>query len=180
MESDFPKSSLFSSDQRLCSAQVLDPSQVRARIEVAVLKFLNALSSPTPAISFLPLICRKSSNSGLRCGLLSDVSSIFLSPSFCRRTFLRAGDTKAFIRVWKVMEMCFQILSQGKLVTQRELFYKLLCDSPNYFSSQREVNRAVQDVVALLRCTRNSLGIMASSRGTITGRLQIKVILSEY
>ncbi|XP_020685355.1 meiotic recombination protein SPO11-2 [Dendrobium catenatum] len=174
MESDFPKSSLFSSDQRLCSAQILDPSQVRARIEVAVIKFLNALSSPTPAISSLPLICRKSSNSDVRCGLLSDVSSVFLSHSFFSRSFLRAGHAKAFIRVWKVMEMCFQILSQGKLVTQRELFYKLLCDSPNYFSSQRDANRAVQDVVALLRCTRNSLGIIASSRGTIIGRLSIK------
>ncbi|KAH0470285.1 hypothetical protein IEQ34_000008 [Dendrobium chrysotoxum] len=192
METDFPKSSLFSSDQRLCSAQILDPSQVHLSlslfvdlglylyapssltIEVAVIKFLNALSSPTPAISSLPLICRKSSNSDIRCGLLSDVSSVFLSHSFFSRSFLRAGHAKAFIRVWKVMEMCFQILSQGKLVTQRELFYKLLSDSPNYFSSQREVNRAVQDVVALLRCTRNSLGIIASSRGTIIGRLSIK------
>lgn len=60
------------------------------------------------------------------------------------------------------------------MVTQRELFYKLLCDSPNYFSSQNEVNRAVQDVVALLHCTRTSLGIMASIIGTIIGRLQIK------
>lgn len=52
--------------------------------------------------------------------------------------------------VWKVMEMCFQILRQGKLVTQRELFYKLLCDSPNYFSSQKEVNSAVQGLPLLL------------------------------
>ena len=42
------------------------------------------------------------------------------------------------------MEMCFQILLQEKRVTQRELFYKLLCDSPDYFSSQVEVNRSVQ------------------------------------
>ncbi|KAK8964190.1 Meiotic recombination protein SPO11-2 [Platanthera guangdongensis] len=172
--SDFPLSSLFSSDQRLCSAQILDPSQVRARIEVTVLKFLKALFAPTPAISHLPLVCRKSSNSRLRSGLLSDVSSVFLLHSLCTRSFLRAGDAKPFIRVWKVMELCVQILSKGKLVTQRELFYKLLSDSPNYFSSQREVNRAVQDVVALLRCTRNSLGIMASSRGAIFGRLKIK------
>lgn len=42
------------------------------------------------------------------------------------------------------MEMCFQILLQEKRVTQRELFYKLLCDSPDLFSSQVEVNRSVQ------------------------------------
>lgn len=46
--------------------------------------------------------------------------------------------------VWKVMEMCYQILVQEKRVTQRELFYKLLCDSSDYFSSQLQVNRTVQ------------------------------------
>lgn len=42
------------------------------------------------------------------------------------------------------MEMCSQILSQKKRVTQRELFYKLLCDSPEYFTSQLQVNRTIQ------------------------------------
>lgn len=42
------------------------------------------------------------------------------------------------------METCFQILSQEKRVTQRELFYKLLCDSPEYFTSQLQVNRTIQ------------------------------------
>lgn len=72
------------------------------------------------------------------------------------------------------MEMCFRILGLGKQVTQRELFYKLLCDSPEYFPSQNQVNRTVQDVVALLRCSRQSLGIMASSRGAIVGRLLLQ------
>ncbi|PKA50130.1 Meiotic recombination protein SPO11-2 [Apostasia shenzhenica] len=174
MESNFPKSTLFSSDQRLCSAQILDPPQVNARIKVAVLSFIRTLSSSTPEISHLPLINRTPSNSGLRRGLLSDVSSVFLSHSFSRRSFMRTGNAKAFVRVWKVMQFCFQILSQGKMVTQRELFYKLLCDSPDYFDSPTVVYRAVQDVVALLRCSRHSLGIMASSRGSIVGRLSIK------
>lgn len=42
------------------------------------------------------------------------------------------------------MEMCYKILSEEKQVTQRELFYKLICDSPDYFSSQLEVNRTIQ------------------------------------
>ncbi|KAI0488595.1 hypothetical protein KFK09_028434 [Dendrobium nobile] len=71
------------------------------------------------------------------------------------------------------MKMGFHILSQGKLVIHRELFYKLLCDSHNYISSQRKVNKAIQDVVALLLCTHNSLGIMASSRDWNLVRLAI-------
>ncbi|KAL8112526.1 meiotic recombination protein SPO11-2 [Apium graveolens] len=172
---DICKSSIFFSDQLLCYADILPPSQVRARIEVAVLNFLKILNSPTtPAISDLPLISRNSKNSRVSQRLLTDDSWIFLSHSFCMRSLTRENTAKAFIRVWKVMEMCYQILVQEKRVTQRELFYKLLCDSSDYFSSQLQVNRTVQDVVALLRCSRYSLGIMASSRGAVSGRLLLQ------
>ncbi|KAK3020202.1 hypothetical protein RJ639_046834 [Escallonia herrerae] len=52
---DLCKSSIFFSDQHLCNADILPPPEVRARIEVSVLNFLRTLSSPTPAISDLPL-----------------------------------------------------------------------------------------------------------------------------
>ncbi|XP_010430511.1 PREDICTED: meiotic recombination protein SPO11-2-like [Camelina sativa] len=161
----------FFSDQHLSYADILLPHEARARIEVSVLNLLRILNSPDPAISDLSLINRKRSNSCINQGVLTDVSYIFLSTSFTKTSLTNAKTAKAFVRVWKVMEMCFQILLQEKRVTQRELFYKLLCDSPDYFSSQIEVNRTVQDVVALLRCSRYSLGIMASSRGLVAGRL---------
>ncbi|CAA0313373.1 unnamed protein product [Arabidopsis thaliana] len=161
----------FFSDQHLSYADILLPHEARARIEVSVLNLLRILNSPDPAISDLSLINRKRSNSCINKGILTDVSYIFLSTSFTKSSLTNAKTAKAFVRVWKVMEICFQILLQEKRVTQRELFYKLLCDSPDYFSSQIEVNRSVQDVVALLRCSRYSLGIMASSRGLVAGRL---------
>ncbi|KAF7151930.1 hypothetical protein RHSIM_Rhsim02G0235800 [Rhododendron simsii] len=160
---DLCKSSMmFFSDQHLCFADILPPPEVRARIEVAVLNFLKILNSPTPAISDLSLIDRRSSNSKVSRGLLTDVSWIFLSHSFCTRSLMRANTAKAFIRVWKVMEMCYQVLVQEKRLTQRELFYKLLCCSPDYFTSQLQVN------------SRYSLGIMASSRGAVAGRLLLQ------
>ncbi|XP_059662277.1 meiotic recombination protein SPO11-2 isoform X2 [Cornus florida] len=172
---DLCKSSMmFFSDQHLCYADILPPSEVRARIEVAVLNFLKILSSPTPAISDLSLISRRSSNSRVSRGLLTDVSWIFLSHSFCTRSLMRENTARAFIRVWKVMEMCYQILVQEKRLTQREMFYQLLCKSPDYFTSQLQVNSTIQDVVALLRCSRYSLGIMASSRGAVAGRLLLQ------
>ncbi|KAG2680534.1 hypothetical protein I3760_11G102500 [Carya illinoinensis] len=174
MEDPRKSSMRFFSDQNLCHADILPPSEIRARIEVAVLNFLRILASPTPAISDLPLINRRSSNSRACKGLLTQVSCIFLSHSFCTRSLMRANTAKAFIRVWKVMEMCFGVLVQEKRVTQRELFYKLLCDSPDYFTSQLQVNRTIQDVVALLQCSRYSLGIMASSRGLVAGRLLLQ------
>ena len=124
-------------------------------------------------------IRRTSANCSLRSSLLSDVSSVYLSYAFCKRSLMRESSAKAFVRgdghvimypfsilgthfsasscpflfgwnacvfwtVWKVMEMCYKILGEGKLVHQRELFYKLLSESPKYFSCQRHVNRAIQ------------------------------------
>ncbi|KAG7036015.1 Meiotic recombination protein SPO11-2 [Cucurbita argyrosperma subsp. argyrosperma] len=175
----FKSSMRFFSDQELCYADILTPQEVLARIQVAVLNFLRILSSSTPAISNLPLIDRSSSNSRVNQGILTDESWIFLSHSFCTRSLMRANAAKAFVRVWKLMEMCSQILLQEKRVTQRELFYKLLCDSPAYFPTQLHVNRTIQDVVALLRCSRFSLGVMASSRGLVAGRLLLQAHCSE-
>ncbi|XP_062074427.1 meiotic recombination protein SPO11-2 [Humulus lupulus] len=174
MEDPRKSAMTFFSDQELCYADILPPSEVLPRIEVAVLNFLRILTSPDPAISSLPLICRNSSNGRVNQGISTEVPWIFLSRSLCNRSLMRSNATKAFIRVWKVMEMCYKILAQGKRVTQRELFYKLICDSPDYFSSQLEANRTIQDVVALLRCSRYSLGIMASSRGLVAGRLLLQ------
>uniref|UniRef100_A0A0R0HHH6 DNA topoisomerase (ATP-hydrolyzing) n=1 Tax=Glycine max TaxID=3847 RepID=A0A0R0HHH6_SOYBN len=161
----------FFSDQELCYADIVPLAQVRARIEVSVLNFLKILNASSPAISDLPLIQRKYSNSRVNHGLLTELSRVFLSNSVSTRSLMRPNAAKAFVRVWKVMEMCYQILLQEKRVTQRELFYKLLCDSPHLFPSQTHVNRTIQDLVALLRCSRFSLGIMASSRGLVAGRL---------
>ncbi|KAI3468685.1 hypothetical protein Pfo_025348 [Paulownia fortunei] len=168
------KNSIFFSDQHLCHADILPPPEVRARIEVAILNFLKNLNSSTPSVSDLPLISRKMSNSRVSRGLLTESSRIFLSHSFCTKSLVNENTANSFIRVWKVMEMCYQILVQEKKVTQRELFYKLLCDSPQYFTSQSQVNRTIQDLVALLRCSRYSLGIMASSRGAVAGRLLLQ------
>ncbi|KAL2238263.1 meiotic recombination protein SPO11-2 [Sesamum indicum] len=171
---DLLKSSIFFSDQHLCHADILPPCEVRARIEVAILNFLKHLYSTDPAISDLPLISRKVSNSRVSRGLLTESSRIFLSHSFCTKSLMNENTASSFIRVWKVMEMCYQILVQEKKVTQRELFYKLLCDSPKYFTSQSQVNRSIQDLVALIRCSRYSLGIVASSRGAVAGRLLLQ------
>ncbi|KAK6158278.1 hypothetical protein DH2020_005592 [Rehmannia glutinosa] len=168
------KNSIFFSDQHLCHADILPPSEVRARIEVAVLNFLKNLNSSTPSVADLPLISRKMSNSRVSRGLLIESTKIFLSHSFCTQSLMNENTANSFIRVWKVMEMCYQILGQEKKVTQRELFYKLLCDSPQYFTSQSQVNRTIQDLVALLRCSRYSLGVMASSRGAVAGRLLLQ------
>jgi hypothetical protein len=99
-EAGVAAASLFGADRRLCSADILPPAEVRARIEVAVLNFLAALTDPAaPAISALPLISRGAANRGLRRALLrDDVSSVYLSYASCKRSLTRANDAKAFVR----------------------------------------------------------------------------------
>ena len=79
------------------------------------------------------------------------------------------------------------------MVTQREVYYCLV----QHFSSQTDFNNTLQgepflhfyiyvnkatyhniDVIALLHCTRSSLGICASSSGAVAGLLLWKVIFT--
>ena len=72
-------------------------------------------------------------------------------------------------------------------MTQREVYYCLV----QHFSSQTDFNNTLQgnsftlnfifsnchvDVIALLHCTRSSLGICASSSGAVAGLLLWKVM----
>ncbi|KAF8712943.1 hypothetical protein HU200_028728 [Digitaria exilis] len=176
---DVAAASLFGADRRLCSADILAPAEVRARIEVAVLNFLTALTSPTsPAISVLPLISRTSANCNMRNGLLNDVSSVYLSYAFSKRSLMREGNAMAFVRGGHVliMEGHGDVLQDpgggeagqptGVVLQAPVRLAQVLQLSASY-----SVASSYADVVSLLRCTRQSLGVMASSRGALIGRL---------
>ncbi|KAK6137426.1 hypothetical protein DH2020_028849 [Rehmannia glutinosa] len=92
------KNSIFFSDQHLCHADILPPSEVRARIEVAVLNFLKNLNSSTPSVPDLPLISRKMSNSRVSRGLLIESTKSFLSHSFCTQSLMNENTANSFIR----------------------------------------------------------------------------------
>ena len=139
---------------------------------ILILLFLFAQLGNDQLMLRMKQINRKSSNSRVNQSLLTEASWIFLSRSFCTKSLTRENSAKAFIRgtyymirhyktntislflcitlstlcksVWKVMEMCYSILLLEKRVTQRELFYKLLCSSPDYFTTQLQVNQTIQ------------------------------------
>lgn len=89
-----------------------------------------------------------------------------------KRLFARnaAGAVK-FAKIWQVLALIHKILVEGKAITQREGYYCLV----NRFKNQSEFNATLQDVVALIGCTRASLGIHASSSGAIAGLVSWKV-----
>ncbi|WVZ11565.1 hypothetical protein V8G54_016095 [Vigna mungo] len=135
----------FFSDQELCNADIVPPAQVRARIEVSVLNFLKILNASSPAISDLPLIQRKYSNSRVNHGLLTELSRVFLTNSISTRSLMRPNAAKAFVR------------GDGDVL------------------SDIASGKAGHAEGALLQVAlRYSLGIMASSRGLIAGRLTLQ------
>lgn len=89
-----------------------------------------------------------------------------------KRLFARnaAGAVK-FAKIWQVLALIHKILVEGKAITQREGYYCLV----NRFKNQSEFNATLQDVVALIGCTRASLGIHASSSGAIAGLVSWKM-----
>ncbi|CAM6084838.1 unnamed protein product [Calypogeia fissa] len=166
----------FHGNELVCEADSPPAEEVRARIEVVVRVFLQSLMESEPSIPSMSLICRNAKNTLLRArgGCLSESPSIFLSHATFERSFTSDKGLKGYLRVWKVLELCYQLLGLGKRATLREIYYILVSDTSSLFQVQRQVNAAIQDVVALLHCSRHSLGILASSRGALVGRLLIQ------
>ncbi|PRW59963.1 Meiotic recombination SPO11-2 [Chlorella sorokiniana] len=74
-------------------------------------------------------------------------------------------------RLWVLLSLVHDQLMRGEQATQRELWYKLkTCE---VFRSPRDVGEAVQDAISLLQVPRSALGITASSKGLVAGRLVI-------
>jgi DNA topoisomerase VI subunit A len=120
-------------------------------------------------------VCRTSRNTEANDGFFGQ-GCIYLSDAVYDKSFTRKNGENSYYRVWKLLELCYKLLGLGKDVTQRELFYMLLTDAAAKVESQAQVNESIQDVVALLRCDRRSLGILASSKGSVVGRLVIEVL----
>lgn len=144
-------------------------SKVCSRIECLVKIFLRSLMTKKDvAIKPLSLVSRTECNSAV------DENGIYLMDAIIEKDFNTRGSGNGYFRVWKVIEICYQLIGTGKQATQREIFYKILSNQNIYATGQSQVNNAIQDVVAALLCTRRSLGILASSKGLLAGRLIIE------
>ncbi|XP_024523836.1 meiotic recombination protein SPO11-2 [Selaginella moellendorffii] len=136
----------FESNELSSTADVVSPEEVRARIEVVVRRFLATLISHRPRIMPLSMVRRNCSNVLMQRGLLQG-DNIFLSHLDSTLSFTKSGSMKRYFRVWKMLELCYQLLTLGKKATQREIFYRLLCDASEYFQCQEQVNKTIQGIV---------------------------------
>ena len=83
------------------------------------------------------------------------------------RKITSKNSIRVYMQMWVVLSMIHKLVSNEKYITQREMFYCLI----KYFKDQRELNAIIQDIVALLHCPRQCLGLFATSKGFISGSL---------
>ncbi|EFN54164.1 hypothetical protein CHLNCDRAFT_135583 [Chlorella variabilis] len=78
---------------------------------------------------------------------------------------------EAVARLWVLLEAVHEMLLAGLQATQRELWYRF--KTLEVFRSPRDVGEAIQDAVGMLQVPRSALGITASSKGLVAGRLVV-------
>ena len=84
-------------------------------------------------------------------------------------TAQQGASALSLTRIFKILEVAHELVRTGRSATQRDLYYRLKDES--VFKTPRDVNEAIQDVVAALLVPRSALGIHCSSRGAVAGRL---------
>lgn len=160
----------------------LTPAEVLAKIEGVVVDFVEVLASGS--VTELLLVSRSASNVQLfaRGGpqqpqQQGDTQQLIagLGDRTVRKSLLANQGAGAFsyVRTFLLLAEVHKLLRSGETTTQRDLYYKLLADT-RLFNNDREFNAAIQDVVALLRVPRSSLGIVCAGRGSVSGRLLLR------
>ena len=144
-------------DEETCFETVEDEfltgEELMARIECWTLKLLK---EGTPKLSMVKL---RSSNVAY-----SKEGKVRMGSE---RQLRRMGccSVRAYLRTWIVVAKVHALVSTGRCVTQRGLYYSLVA----FFEQQEQLNAIVEDVGAMLRVSRAALGIVAESRGKLGG-----------
>eukprot|EP01098_Paradermamoeba_levis_P002187 TRINITY_DN12585_c0_g1_i1.p1 TRINITY_DN12585_c0_g1~~TRINITY_DN12585_c0_g1_i1.p1 ORF type:complete len:361 (-),score=81.41 TRINITY_DN12585_c0_g1_i1:76-1158(-) len=128
-------------------SEQLQQEEVIGRIEAHTFNFLLWLTEsqqPPP----IQVISRKELN-------VTERRESFRLGKLVQECFFFSS-TKRYCRIWKVLSFVHRLLGQKKKATQRE------------------ANKAIQAAVDILQCPRDSLGIMAASRGKIIGQIRIR------
>ena len=95
---------------------------------------------------------------------------LLLGQQLTQRQFHSQASVVDATRLAKVMELTNQTLEKDIHVTKREIFYA----DPLLFKEQKNSDKSIEDMSAMLGCIRNSTHIVASAKGACIGRLKIR------
>eukprot|EP00850_Spirogloea_muscicola_P014512 SM000105S13857 [mRNA] locus=s105:164962:167580:+ [translate_table: standard] len=166
MDSPQPTEEEEEEEEALLLAEDLAAPEVCKRMEATVMSFLEHLThAHHPIIPSLRLLCRWPHRASKK--PRHDHSIGFVQKVTCPHRI------KAYVRAWKVLEICHQLLSDGRKASQREIYYRLVADIPRLVDSQRDSNRAISGVHAAAtslapRCLK-SLRVIAVECDVVAG-----------
>eukprot|EP00899_Mesostigma_viride_P018150 jgi/Mesvir1/26336/Mv22513-RA.2 len=157
----------MSARQRIFRRHIKASSQalVLERIESLILSFLEELFVHE-RISKLALVSRSEAN-------YTDTGQGQRRHGSQRTlvSLLSKKGSISYVRIWLILNLVYELVAEGKHSTQRDMYY---CLVGRWFKTPAQVNNSIQDAVALLQCSRNCLGITASPKGLLAGRLKVK------
>lgn len=86
------------------------------------------------------------------------------------RTLFDCRTSQSYAQMWQLLAKIMSFLNHQKTVTQRELYYMTI-DS---WTDQNQCNSRLAETCLMLKCPRECVGLVASSRGFIYGSLSIR------
>lgn len=90
-----------------------------------------------------------------------ELDRIVLKDKTSSRAFTSVSSVRKTTIMLRVMQLLYDVLSKGIHVTKRDLFYT----DVKLFAEQSESDVVLDDVAAMLGCTRTSLHVVASDKG---------------
>ena len=101
---------------------------------------------------------------------IEEIDRNVLGGKVLRREFLNVGQCRKVAISTRVTELLHEVLTKGIHVTKRDLFYT----DVKLFQDQSESDAVLDDVSCMIGCTRTSLGVIASNKGVVVGRVQFR------
>lgn len=99
-----------------------------------------------------------------------ELDRIVLKDKTMARAFTSTASVRKTAIMTRVMQLVYDVLYKGIHVTKRDLFYT----DVKLFQDQGESDVILDDVAAMLGCTRTSLHVVASDKGIVVGRLRFR------
>ncbi|MHA1684807.1 MAG: hypothetical protein ACTSYD_00215 [Candidatus Heimdallarchaeaceae archaeon] len=145
--------------------ETMSSEETNNRLVEAVLDFLReAIYSPREASFYIP--SRGSSNIGFD----EEQELVLIGRQMIERQFRSLSSVSSVEQMTRLMQLIHDILSRDIHSTKRDIFYM----DVNTFDKQSVSDALIEDLSAMLRVTRASLNISASSKGIVVGRISFR------
>jgi len=95
---------------------------------------------------------------------------VLLKEKYLKRNFMNLGNVRRFVQTQAVAATIVELLKLDKHAQLRDVFY----NRAYLFETQAESDNIIEDLAAALGTTRESLHIVASSKGVCIGKLKVR------